>query len=119
MALNLVQKNDGRVILLRPDSTLTAEDYAELDPHLQAAVNVHGSVDLLVDMRGFSGISPGGLWKDIELDVKHHDDVRRLAVIGASKWQEWMTRFTKPFTSAEVRYFDEGEAREAHEFVEA
>ena len=119
MALNLVQKNDGRTILMRPDSKLTEEDYDILGPRLDAAVRTHGSVDLLVDMRNFSGISPGGLWKDLELDVKHFDDVDRLAVIGAATWQEWMTRFTKPFTSADVRYFDEAEAREAHEFVDA
>ena len=40
------------------------------------------------------------------MDLKHADDYEKIAMVGEKKWQEWITRFMKPFTNAEVRYFD-------------
>jgi hypothetical protein len=55
---------------------------------------------------------------DLKLGVKHHGDVERLAMIGEKKWQQWMAQFSKPFTAAEVRYFDKTDAPAAHAWLE-
>ncbi|RYD91602.1 MAG: STAS/SEC14 domain-containing protein, partial [Sphingobacteriales bacterium] len=36
-------------------------------------------------------------------------DFRRIAIVGEKKWHEWMATAMKPFTSAEVRYYDHSE----------
>ncbi|MCK4846227.1 MAG: STAS/SEC14 domain-containing protein, partial [Deltaproteobacteria bacterium] len=49
--------------------------------------------------------------------VKHHGDLERMALVGEKKWEKWMASFTKPFTKAEVRYFDASEVDQAWEWL--
>jgi hypothetical protein len=46
--------------------------------------------------------------------LHHFRAIERLAVIGEKKWQKGMATFCKPFTKAEVRYFDHSQADDAH-----
>ena len=57
------------------------------------------------------------MWADIKFDFKHFADINRLAVIGEAKWQEWMAKFCRPFTTATIRYFDHAAADEAHRWI--
>jgi len=41
----------------------------------------------------------------------------RLAVVGDKKWQQAMTTFFKPFTTATIRYFDLADAAEARKWI--
>jgi hypothetical protein len=42
------------------------------------------------------------LWEDIKFDVKHFNDIERLAITGENKWEKGMAAFCKPFTTAKV-----------------
>ena len=53
------------------------------------------------------------LWQDIKFDVKHFGDIERLAMVGEKKWEQWMATFCKPFTTATVKYFPQGQSAEA------
>jgi len=64
-------------------------------------------------MTGFHGWEAGALWDDIKFDVKHFADIERLAMIGEKKWQHGMATFCKPFTKANIRYFDHAKAADA------
>ncbi|MEP0460430.1 MAG: STAS/SEC14 domain-containing protein [Flavobacteriaceae bacterium] len=38
-------------------------------------------------------------------------------MVGDKKWQEWITQFMKPFTNAEVRYFDSEQKEKAKKWI--
>jgi hypothetical protein len=63
-------------------------------------------MQLLVELHDFEGWTAGALWEDTKFAAKHFKDIKRLAVIGEYRWQKVLTTFFKPFTAAEVRYFD-------------
>lgn len=69
-------------------------------------------------MKDFHGWEAGALWEDIKFDVKHFRDIERLAMVGERKWEKGMSLFCKPFTTAEIRYFERGEAAQAREWLE-
>jgi hypothetical protein len=48
---------------------------------------------------------------------KHFNHIERVAMIGDKKWQEWMAAFSKPFTTAKVRYFHHEKLNEARTWV--
>jgi hypothetical protein len=73
---------------------------------VERLVKEHGKIRLLVQMHDFHGWTAGALWEDIKFDAKHFKDAERLALVGEKKWQHAMAVFCKPFTAAEVRYFD-------------
>ncbi len=77
----------------------------------------HGTIRVLFDMRDFHGWSVGALWEDIKFDVKHFKDIDRLAVVGDRTWEKWMATFCRPFTSADIRYFDQSEAEVGRQWI--
>jgi len=68
-------------------------------------------------MREFHGWSLAALWEDIKFDLKHFKDIERLAMVGERKWEKWMATFCRPFTSSEIRYFDQSEADQAQQWI--
>ena len=65
----------------------------------------------------FHGETAGALWEDTKFAVHHFRDVKRLALVGETKWQEAMATFCKPFTTAEVRDFESSQAAAAHDWL--
>jgi hypothetical protein len=53
-----------------------------------------------------------------ELDVKHFNDIERLAFVGDGKWEKGMAVFCRPFTTAEIKYFDHAEIESARQWVQ-
>ena len=51
------------------------------------------------------------------MDMSHADDYEKIAMVGDKKWQDWITQFMKPFTNAEIRYFDSEQKEEAKEWI--
>jgi SpoIIAA-like len=39
-------------------------------------------------------------------------------MIGEKKWQEWIAKICRPFTSATIRYFDRPDADKARAWIE-
>ena len=57
--------------------------------------------------------------EDVKFDARHFNDIERLAIVGKKKWQDWMSKFCRPFTSAKIRYFDRAQAADARTWLEA
>lgn len=98
--------------------TLTKEDYDQIVPLLESRIKAHGEISLYWEMEDFKGWTPSALWADTKFDVSHHDDFKRIALVGEKTWHSWMEPLMKPFTSAEVRYFDQGERETALRWVQ-
>ena len=114
MPVKLEELNDGRLLEIHVTGTLVKEDYETFVPVVERLVKQHGTIDMLVAMHEFHGETAGAFWEDTKFGVHHFRDIKRLAVIGETKWQERMANFLKPFTTATVRYFDSSQAAEAH-----
>ena len=74
-------------------------------------------IRLLAVLHNFEGWTAGALWEDTKFTAKHFNDIERLAVVGEPRWQKGVTVFVKPFTSADVRYFDMQEIDRARQWV--
>jgi hypothetical protein len=109
MTTHVDEKIYGNVMEVHLNGTLTKEDYARFVPDTEALISEHDKIRLLVILDDFHGWDAGALWEDIKWDAKHFNHVERIAIVGETKWEKWMTGFCKPFTTAKVRYFDQGE----------
>lgn len=110
MPVELKEYDDGKLLEVHLTGKLAREDYEELVPAVERLVTQHGKIDLLVAMHDFHGWTAGALWEDTKFAVHHYRDVKRLALVGETKWQAGMATFCKPFTTAKVRYFESSEA---------
>ncbi len=116
-AVKLSEINDGKVLEIQLTGKLSKEDYARFLPAVERLVKTHGKIRILVAMHDFHGWTAGGLWQDIKFDTKHFRDIERIAMVGETKWQHGMAVFCKPFTAAEIRYFEHGAVDQARAWL--
>ncbi len=116
MAVSVHEAEDGEVIEVTVHGKLVTEDYGSFVPVLEDRMK-HGKVKILFSMQDFTGWDAGALWEDIKFDFKHFGDIERLALVGDKKWEEGMAWFCKPFTTAKVAYFDQGQIDTARSWL--
>jgi hypothetical protein len=119
MSMQLTEEQEGKLLEVRASGKLSKEDYAQFRPELERLISRHGKIRILFEMEDFHGWSAGALWEEIKLDVKYSADVERVAIVGEKKWQQELAKFAKPFTSAEVRYFDRENSVQARAWAAA
>ena len=107
----------GKILEVHLHGKLGREDYEEFIPETERLIRQHGKISILVEMHDFHGWDGGALWEDLKWNAQHFKDIERLAIVGEETWHRWMTGFCKPFTNAEVRYFEPGRLEEARAWV--
>jgi stage II sporulation SpoAA-like protein len=119
MAIELRQEKstEHKIVVVRASGKLSKEDYERFVPELERLIKEQGKIRLLFEMRDFHGWEVVAVWEDIKFDLKHFADIERLALVGEKKWEEWMAKFCRPFTTAEIRYFDQSQAGEAQGWI--
>lgn len=119
MPLQLEEMAEGKVIGAHLSGKLTGEDYKRLTPEIERMISRHGRIRMLADMHDFHGWSARAFWEEVKMDAKHFNHIERAAIVGEAKWQEWMTKFCRPFTTAKVRYFDQSQMDQARAWIQA
>jgi hypothetical protein len=117
MAITLTEINKGKVLEVQLTGKLGKEDYDAFVPAVEKLVKEHGLLRMLVEMHAFHGWSAGAMWADTKFAMHHFHDIERLAIVGETRWEQDMAVFCKPFTRAEVRYFDHTKASEARAWL--
>ena len=108
MAIALKEADGGKTLEVFVTGKLVKKDYDTFVPAVDHAVAAHGRLRMLVAMHEFRGWTASALWEDTKFGARHFRDLDRLAMVGEAKWQHGMAVFCKPFTTANVRYFDYG-----------
>ena len=77
--LEVMPESTGKILWLRAGDKLTDQDYRGVFiPRLEAVVREHGRVRVLFHLDpDFQGWTPGALWEDLKLDLKHRIILRR------------------------------------------
>jgi ubiquinone/menaquinone biosynthesis C-methylase UbiE len=118
MAIQLIEKNRGRILEVHVSGKLTLTDYRRFVPEFERLAQEHGEICILFEMDNFHGWNAAALWADIKFDLKHFAAIERLAIVGDRRWQKWMSEFCRPFTTAEIRYFKSSAASEARAWLD-
>ncbi len=109
--------SDSMILNVRVSDKLTKDDYATFAPQLEKYVEQHGPLRVLLQTDDFHGWEASALWEDIKFNVRHFNDIERLAIVGEKKWEKGMATFCKPFTTASIRYFPPDQLEEARNWV--
>ncbi len=93
------------------------EDYKTFVPTVETVLAGHRPARLLAVFEDFHGEDLHAAWDDFKFAVKHYKDFDRIAMVGNRKWEKWMAQLCKPFTRAQVRYYDASESPAAWAWV--
>ena len=96
---------------------LTDADYQQFVPSLEKLIKEYGKISLFLELEDFHGWEPKAIWDDFKLGQSHPYDFERIAIIGDQNWERWITLLAKPFTQAQVRYFNRDEHDKAWDWL--
>jgi universal stress protein A len=114
----IIDATNDNVVGIRISGKLSEKDYDCIEQRLRERLGHHRKLRLLVDMDDFEGWeSISALWQDLKLDVRHNNDIERLAMVGEKGWQRWMTRLSQPFIKGKMRYFDRKDLNQAWQWL--
>jgi hypothetical protein len=119
MSVKFRDEAEGKILAIDLSGKLTHDDYQQFLPAVERAIQQHGKVRMLIHMHDFHGWTMGALWEDIKFDWKHFSHIERLALVGEMAWERGMAAFCRPFTAAQIRYFDRGDADKADAWIHA
>ncbi len=117
MAIQLHEEVEGRILAVQASGRLTKQDYQCFVPEVDRLIAQHGKIRVFFEMRDFHGWKTRALWEDIKFACGHFRDIERLAMVGDKAWEHGMAVFCRPFTKAEIRYFDHSQEDEAREWI--
>jgi hypothetical protein len=110
-------KVDGNTMEVCATGKFEKRDYEMFVPAAEKLIKEHGKIRVLFVMQDFHGWTAGAVWEDIKFDLRHFNDIERLAIVGESKWEQGMAVFCRPFTTASMKYFDISKLEEARQWI--
>lgn len=118
MTIQLNEENNGKLLIIHVSGKLVKADYEKFVPEVERLVRLHGKLRMMFEMTDFHGWEASAAWEDFKFGVEHFADIERLAMLGDKEWQHGMAIFCRPFTKAQVHYFDHTKAAEARKWLE-
>ena len=116
--IETIETGSPKVVGLKLCGTLHDEDYRQFVPKMETILTAEGKVRLFLQLEDFHGWDVHAAWDDLKFGLKHYSDFERIAMVGDRKWEKWMAGFCKPFTKAEVKYFDRTEVDAAWKWLQ-
>lgn len=117
--IEILTGTQGKILGLQLSGTLTDEDYGQITPRIEEIIQREGAIRLLCVLEDFHGWTAKAAWDDLKLDIKHHSAYERLAIVGTSKMEKFITWISKPFVKGEVKFFPPEEVNQAWEWIRA
>ena len=112
-----LQSGFPSVLAFRLSGKLHDADYESFVPAIDAVLAKEGKVRLLAQFHDFHGWDMHALWDDIKFSTTHCTKIERIALVGEEKWEKGMAAVCKPFTMAQIRYFDADEMKAAESWL--
>ena len=122
--LQLLDFTGENIIATRANDLLGIKDYEKIHPFIHNIISTGRKVRWYFEMDDGSGSDSTGFWEDGEIEINygnmkftHSDDIETIAIVGDKKWEKCMLSIMKPFTKANLRYFELSEKEKAKEWI--
>ncbi len=118
MTIELKEEHDGKVLTIHASDQLTFELFDHFLPEAQRLIQRFGNISVLFDMRSIHVREINTLWEDIKYGMIHFRGFERLAIIGDKQREGFLSMFCRPFTTAEIQFFDQNDAGAARKWID-
>lgn len=103
-------RSHGAILGFLAVGDVTAEDYHVLQPAVEAAVQQHGSVRLVLDLTEFHWEKVEAWGADLRFGGTFRHAIERMAIVGDRTWERWLTRMAEPFYAQQAQFFTDQDA---------
>jgi hypothetical protein len=119
--IEIMPESQGKVAGAKFSGKITAKEYEDaVIARLDAIIQEHGKARFLWYLEeDFQGAEAAAMWDDAKFGFKHRHDFEKLALVGGSKWMEWLTTMSAKVISGETRTFPKEQLQEAWDWLKA
>jgi len=100
-----IEHEAGGVLGFPAVEDVTKADYGVLVPAVQAAVDEHRSIRLLLDLAAFHWEKVDAWGADLAFGREYRDRIEKLAIVGDRSWQRYLAKLAEGFYAREARFF--------------
>jgi hypothetical protein len=119
--IEVMPESQGNVAGVKVSGKVTAQEYEDVVlARLDAIIKEHGKARFMWYLdESFQGAEAGAIWDDTKFGFKHRKDFEKLALVGGSKWMEWLTKLAAKIISGETRTFAPEQVQEAWDWLKS
>ena len=100
-----LEGSSGNVVGYKAIGTITASDYLKLEPEVKALVEQEGNIRMLIDLSEFKWAKMEAWLEDLKFGLEFHTKIQKMAIVGDTSWEKWITHLAKPFYSMDAKFF--------------
>jgi hypothetical protein len=115
--LEFLKETGENLIATKVSGKIDADDMDKLLPVLKSTIEKFEKVSWYYEMEGLQGWTPKGFWQDITFVAQHTNSFKKIAMVGEKDWEKMMTDMMKPFTPAEIKFFETTQKEEAKKWI--
>ena len=113
--ITILPETTGYTLVVKASGKLSTENYETVFlPIMEKLIARYGQIRVVIQFdETFTGWEAGAIWDDAKFGIKHRNDFKRIAVVGAPKWVEWGTKVGAHLMDGELKTFLESDLLEA------
>ena len=105
MACKIVDSRGG-LITVKISGKLKWAEFAQAEKSASEIMRLGGKVRFLILTENFQGWESQGAWGGLDFQLRHDEQIERIAIVGEERWRELAEMFTgKGLRSVDIRYF--------------
>ena len=108
---------DSNIVGFHFSDTLTEDDYDTLLSHLRAKLEAHTTTRALFEIEDVDGWEPEEKWEEFALDIRHVQDLDKVAVIGDDPWEPLLDKVELLFPMSQFQTYEDAERDEGLEWL--
>jgi hypothetical protein len=113
----LLDLPDNNIVGFELSDTLTEDDYDAFVSDLRHELEAHTTTRLFLEIDGVDEWSPAEQWEELALDIRHVQDLDKVAVVGDDLWEPLMDKIELLFPMSQIQVYDDADREEALSWI--
>jgi hypothetical protein len=103
---------DSNIVGFHLSDTLTEDDREALASHLRGEMEAHTTTRVLFEIEDVDGWEPEEKWEDLTFDIRHVQDLDKVAVIGDEPWDPLVDKIELLFPASLIQTYEDADREE-------
>jgi hypothetical protein len=110
--IELLDFPDSNIVGFHLSDTLTEDDYETLVSNLRDELEAHTTTRVLFEIEDVDGWAPEEKWEDLTFDVRHVQDLDKVAVVGDEPWEPLIDKIELLFPASLIQTYEDADREE-------
>ena len=115
--IDILDFPDSNIVGFHLSDTLTEDDHETFTSHLRDQLKSHTTTRALFKIEDVDGWEPEDEWEEFALDIRHAQDLDKVAVIGDDPWEPLLEKIELLFPMSQLQTYEGADREEGLEWL--